>query len=437
MFERFTDRARRIVVLAQESAREHGHTEIGTEHLLLALVREGQGVGVKALQALGLPLDAITGRVVDRIGSGGYNNDPDHLPFTPAVKKALEFSLREALALHHNHIGTEHILLGLMREGGGVAALVLTSFGVDIDQVRGRIVEILETFAAGGEPDPAPQSPPTVFETLSRDLRDEAAGIVGRQPQIARLIQVLSRRTRNVALLTGEPGVGKTSVVLGLAAALAQGNGPANLRHRTVRLLDVGELFTDPQHHGRFTEVMSELIGDLRQATGLVLFLDNALTTVRTREGQAEALAFLRPVLGRPGVSVIAAATTAEYQRWDRDPGLDRLIQPVPVNEPTPGEVLEILHSARHRLVEHHGVSITEPALVAAARLARVHLPGHALPGAAVDLLDEASARVRSEPASAGDPPTVTRTVVERTAAASVPVPGPTLPHDPSVWSMS
>ncbi|MFC5662335.1 AAA family ATPase [Kitasatospora misakiensis] len=368
------------------------------------------------------------------------------------------------MSLGRDRIDTEHILLGLAREPHEGASLILA--GADADHRV--LLELIRALPAGPtspnagpapEAEPAPDEPApdepaprpaSLLAAVTRNLTGEAGNgrpgtVVGRRPEIERILRILTRRTRNVPLLIGEPGVGKTSVVTGLAETLAFGDGPAEFRGRTVRLLDVGALFTDPRYHGRFTETMAELVRDAREAAGLVLFLDNALSTVRTREGRAEALAFFRPVLGAPGVSVVAAATTADHRRWERDAGLDRLVQPVPVAEPAPAEVLEILRGARPRLVEHHGVEITDEALEAAARLAYGQLPGHALPGAAIDLLDEASAHVRSERALPGASLRVTEAVVTRTVGASAvlpagprpPVLSPPVPHDPAVWSMS
>ncbi|MFJ4095423.1 Clp protease N-terminal domain-containing protein [Kitasatospora sp. NPDC089913] len=435
MFERFTDRARRVTVIARDTARELGHAEIGPEHFLLAITTEGQGAGAKALERLGIPLVDISSAVRARIGTGPHTG-LDQYPLATGTRKALEIALQESLDLGHAHIGTEHILVGIMKEVQNVAAQVLLSKGLEIGQVRR---EALLT------PATPPPTATTTLMTLARNLDDGTAEIVGRRPDIDLVLQVLSRRARNVALLVGDPGVGKTSVAVGLAQAVARGEVPERFRGRTVLRLDVTALFTDPRHHGRFTEVMAELVGDVLRSSDLVLFLDNALSVVRTREGQAEALAFFRPVFDVPGISVVAAAGSADHRRWERDSGLDRRIQPVPVAEPTPEDVLQILRDARQRLVDHHEVVITDEALAAAARLAHGYLPGHALPGAAIDLLDEASAHVRSGPVAPGTTPSVTEDAVTRTAGTSAalpvaprpPVLSPPVPHDPTVWAMS
>ncbi|MFE6747812.1 Clp protease N-terminal domain-containing protein [Kitasatospora purpeofusca] len=429
MFERFTERARRVTVIARDTTRELGHAEIGPEHFLLAIAREGQGVGARALEELGISLVTVSVSIRNVIGTGPHT-DLDQPPFSPEARKVLELTLREALNLGHDHIGTEHILLGIMREGDNGAAQVLLSMGLLIDQVRRAV----------------PQTATTTLRKLARNLNYEAAEVVGRRPDIDRVLQVLSRRTRNVALLVGDPGVGKTSIAAGLAQAIARRDVPSRFLGRTILRLDITALFTDPRHHGRFTEVMAELVQDILRSSDLVLFLDNALSVVRTREGQAEALAFFRPVFDVPGVSIVAATGSADHRRWERDSGgLDRRIQEVPVAEPAPEEVLEILRGARQRLVDHHGVEITHEALAEAARLAHGYLPGHALPGAAIDLLDEAAAQVASAPTTSAAQPTVTRALVTRTAGTSAtlpiaprpPVLSPPVPHDPTVWSMS
>ncbi len=421
--------------MARDTARELGHADIRPEHFLLAIAAEGRGVGAEALVRLGIPLVGVSGAVRSIIGTGPHTA-LEHHPISADARKTFELALRESLDFGHSHIGTEHILLGIMREGESVAAQVLSSVGVRIDQVREEVLLLLAAQEVQGPP-----AATTMLLDLARNLGRETADVVGRRADIDRVLQVLSRRTRNVALLVGDPGVGKSSIAAGLAQAVARGEVPSRFRGRAVLRLDVTALFTDPRQHGRFTEVMAELVQDVLRSTDVVLFLDNALSVVRTREGQAEALAFFRPVFDLPGVAVVAAATSADHRRWERDSGLDRTVQPVPVSEPEPAEVLEILRSARQRLVDHHEVVITDEALAAAVRLAHGYLPGHALPGAAIDLLDEASAFVRARPAAPGTKPSVTEDVVIRTAGTSAapqpPVLSPPVPHDPTVWSMS
>ncbi|MFE2109634.1 Clp protease N-terminal domain-containing protein [Kitasatospora sp. NPDC059463] len=424
MFEDFDDRARRAVALAEAQAVAHGHGRIDTTHLLLGLLDE-EGDARSVLITSGVDPGAVRQEAENRLGRGTHHGPV--AGYSPGAQSVLQACRRKAAEHPDGLVRVTDLLreLAVPRPVEG-AAEVLAHFGL----TRPRI----EFLAA----QPAVPVPLTALASLGRDLTAAVRGetVHGRRPEIEQVLRVLRRHTRNVALLVGDPGVGRTSVVIGLAEAIALGRAPADFLGRTVRLLDVGALFADPRHHGRFTELMAELVGNLMEATDLILFLDNALATVRTREGVVEALAFLRPVFGRVGVSVVATATSEEFRRWERGSALDRAIQLVAVTEPAPGEVLEILRHARHRLVEHHGVEITDEALEAAARLARDFLPGQALPGAAVDLLDEAAASVRSGPGQAQDSPAVTRTVVEHTARAAAPLRLP-VPHDPFVWSMS
>ncbi|MCX4757050.1 Clp protease N-terminal domain-containing protein [Kitasatospora purpeofusca] len=441
-FERFTLGARRVVGLAQEEARTLGYRQVGTEHLLLALLRYPDSPAQQALTALGVSLEparAVVGQISARLPVPGN----EQIPFTARAESVLD----EATRLDSVRIGPQHLLLALLKSEHGRAMAVLTSFKVDLRQLR---EQVLAASARAAEPSDARPKLRGSLLKLGRELtaavdRERPEGVLGRRPDIDRVLQVLSRRARNVALLVGDPGVGKTSIAAGLAQAVVRQDVPARFLGRTVLRLDVTALFTDPRHHGRFTEVMAELVQDILRSSDLILFLDNALSVVRTREGQAEALAFFRPVFDVPGVSIVAATGSADHQRWERDSGPDRRIQPVPVAEPAPEDVLEILRSARRRLIDHHEVEITDEALAAAARLAHGYLPGHALPGAAIDLLDEASAQIRSGPVAPGTTPSVTEEVVTLEAGASAalpvaprpPVLSPPVPHDPTVWSMS
>ncbi|MFJ4792390.1 Clp protease N-terminal domain-containing protein [Kitasatospora purpeofusca] len=451
VFENFNAGAQRVVILAKEEAGAQGYTYIDSGHLLLALLHDEDSPAQQALSALGVSLELARARV-GRLSDVPVLLDAP-LQFSARARAALDRSAEEAAKLGSVRIGPQHLLLALVHSSTGQAMEVLQSFGVNSHQVRGKV---LTASARSADPRSAlpvlplgPVVPDSLFE-LSRNLTLAAGDgrlgdVVGRRPDIDRVLQTLSRRARNVALLVGDPGVGKTSIAAGLAQAIVRGDVPSRFLGRTVLRLDVTALFTDPRHHGRFTEVMAELVQDILRSSGLVLFLDNALSVVRTREGQAEALAFFRPVFDVPGVSIVAATGSADHQRWERDSGPDRRIQPVPVAEPAPEDVLQILRDARQRLVDHHEVEITDEALAAAARLAHGYLPGHALPGAAIDLLDEASAQVRSGPVPPGTTPSVTAEVVTRTAGASAtlpiaprpPVLSPPVPHDPTVWSMS
>ncbi|MCM2422117.1 Clp protease N-terminal domain-containing protein [Streptomyces sp. RKAG293] len=402
MFEKFTSRARQVTVLAQEEARMLNHHHIGTEHILLGLIHEGEGVGVKVLESLGISLEAVRQEVEEMIGQGQQRLS-DAIPFTPRAKKVLELSLRESLTLNHNYIGTEHILLGLIREEKGVAAQVLANHGAHLDMVRQQVIHALSPRWPTPEP-PLQRAPKSSSLTrllqFGHDLSESARTgslqpVVGRAQEIERLMQVLARRTRNVPVLIGEPGVGKTAIVSGLARTLASDNAPEMFRGRFVCSLDLGPLLGDAQTRGHFTGLLDELIDEIQATAGLVLFLDNALTPLHTPAGSGEALALFRRVLSLEGVSVIGAATTAAYGRWDPDPDLSRIIQPIVVQEPPPDEVLVILQSVRERLETHHRLAITDQAIAAAAFLAKEHIPAQPLPGSAIDLLDEASAQAR------------------------------------------
>ncbi|WP_406206018.1 AAA family ATPase [Kitasatospora sp. NBC_01560] len=400
MFERFTEGARQVVVLAQEEARRLNHNYLGTEHLLLGMLHEGAGVAAEALGSSGISLQAVREKVEEIIGLG-QEAPAALLPFTPRAKKVLELSLREMTQAGRSHIGTEHLLLGLIREGEGVAAQVLLRLGADFKRVHGEVMQILARPVT--EPSPPPPSRTPLLDRLGRDLTHDAAAqqlfpVVGRTAEIEQIALTLSRRRRNVPLLVGDPGVGKASVIAGLAHAVAAGTAPVVVAGRPVHSLDVGALFTDPQYHGRFAEVITGLLTELRHTTGIVLFLDNALTLLHTPDGRAEALAFFRPVLGTPGVSVIAACTTSEYRRREPAPGLDDHLQVLEIGELSADEVQEVLARTRPRLESHHGVAITDEALRAAAELAREHLTGQTLPGSAIDLLDQAGAVAGARP---------------------------------------
>lgn len=445
MGKQFTEEARKALDLADRETFLLGFPEVHTSHLLLGLMRENEGVAAQVLRQLGCSL--VTLRRQHGVYTGPDRpTDSNDLPYTDASKRVVEYAWDAAKGMGRDRIDTEHILLGLVGDRAEAAALLLAGYNADHDV----LVRMIRATLAGqplARADPVPTST-DILARVTRNLTREAAdrsAVLGRQPELDRVLQVLSRRARNVALLVGDPGVGKTSIAAGLARAVVRREVPSRFLGRSVLRLDVTALFTDPRHHGRFTEVMAELVQDILRSNSLILFLDNALSVVRTREGQAEALAFFRPVFDVPGVSIVAAAGSVDHRRWERDSGPDRRIQPVPVAEPASEDVLEILRGARQRLVDHHEVVITDEALAEAARLAHGYLPGHALPGAAIDLLDEASAQVCSGPVPSGTRPSVTEEVVTRTAGAAAalpvaprpPVLSPPVPHDPTVWSMS
>ncbi|WP_405362103.1 AAA family ATPase [Kitasatospora sp. NBC_00085] len=388
-----SDDARRVIGLAQHESRMLRHTCVGTEHLLLALFNEGLGTAAEALNSLGLSYSSVHRKVVELMGQG-QEAMAGYIPLTSRAKTALELSSGEAVRLGRSHVDTEHILLGLLREGDGIGIQVLAEMGVDPNRLRR---QVLALSGSAADPGPPPPAATPLLDRFSRDLSraalvSELDPVVGRTTEIKRIIQILSRRQRNVPLLVGDPGVGKASIVAGLAHATAAGTAPAAAAGRRVHSLDAGTLFTDPHYHGRFAELMSGLLAELQRSDGLILFLDNALTVLHTPDGRAETLAFFRPALACAGVSVIAACTTSEFRRRGPDPSLDRLLQPLEIDALSGNEVQEILTRARPRLEQHHHVAITDEALQASAALAREHLPGQALPGSAIDLLDQAAA---------------------------------------------
>ncbi|WP_052808616.1 Clp protease N-terminal domain-containing protein [Streptomyces cyaneogriseus] len=402
MTEKFNAGARRTLVLAQEEARLLNHHHIGTEHILLGLIHEGESVATTALESLGISLEALRQQVEESIGRG-QQAPSGPIPFTPRAKKVLELALREALQLGHSYIGTEHILLGLIREGESVTAQVLVKLGADLNRVRRQVMELLAGRAPStGEP-VAVGAPPRSWPLLDQCGRDLTAAarqsrldpVVGRDKEIERVVQILARRHRNVPMLVGEPGVGKTAVAFGLARSIAAGDVPSVLQHQTVRSLDLGALLADPQYRGRGTDLLTELLGEVRSHGDLVLFLGGALSPLHLSDGTTNALTLFRSLLGTPGVLFVGSCTTLEFGRRGLEPAIDRSIQAVPVAEPAADDVLEILKSVRGRLEEHHRVSLTDEALKAAASLARDHVPDQRLPGSAIDLLDEASAQVR------------------------------------------
>ena len=408
MFERFTDRARRVVVLAQEEARMLNHNYIGTEHILLGLIHEGEGVAAKALESLGISLDAVRNQVEEIIGQG-QQAPSGHIPFTPRAKKVLELSLREALQLGHNYIGTEHILLGLIREGEGVAAQVLVKLGADLNKVRQQVIQLLsgyqggkETVSAGGPQAEAP-STSLVLDQFGRNLTQAAREakldpVIGREKEIERVMQVLSRRTKNNPVLIGEPGVGKTAVVEGLAQAVVKGEVPETLKNKQVYTLDLGALVAGSRYRGDFEERLKKVLKEIRTRGDIILFIDELHTLVGAgaAEGAIDAASILKPMLARGELQTIGATTLDEYRKHvEKDAALERRFQPIQVNEPTLAHTIEILKGLRDRYESHHRVTITDPALVAAAQMSDRYISDRFLPDKAIDLIDEAGARLR------------------------------------------
>jgi ATP-dependent Clp protease ATP-binding subunit ClpC len=407
MFERFTDRARRVVVLAQEEARMLNHNYIGTEHILLGLIHEGEGVAAKALESLGISLEAVRQQVEEIIGHG-QQAPSGHIPFTPRAKKVLELSLREALQLGHNYIGTEHILLGLIREGEGVAAQVLVKLGADLNRVRQQVIQLLsgyqgkEPASAGG---PAAEAPSTslVLDQFGRNLTQAAREgkldpVIGREKEIERVMQVLSRRTKNNPVLIGEPGVGKTAVVEGLAQAIVKGDVPETLKDKQLYTLDLGALVAGSRYRGDFEERLKKVLKEIRTRGDIILFIDELHTLVGAgaAEGAIDAASILKPMLARGELQTIGATTLDEYRKHlEKDAALERRFQPIQVAEPTIAHTIEILKGLRDRYEAHHRVSITDAALVGAATMADRYISDRFLPDKAIDLIDEAGSRLR------------------------------------------
>lgn len=410
MFERFTDRARRVVVLAQEEARMLNHNYIGTEHILLGLIHEGEGVAAKALESLGISLEGVRQQVEEIIGQG-QQAPSGHIPFTPRAKKVLELSLREALQLGHNYIGTEHILLGLIREGEGVAAQVLVKLGADLNRVRQQVIQLLsgyqgkEPAAAGATTGTGEGAPSTslVLDQFGRNLTQSAREgkldpVIGREKEIERVMQVLSRRTKNNPVLIGEPGVGKTTVVEGLAQRIVKGEVPETLKDKQLYTLDLGALVAGSRYRGDFEERLKKVLKEIRTRGDIILFIDEIHTLVGAgaAEGAIDAASILKPMLARGELQTIGATTLDEYRKHlEKDAALERRFQPIQVGEPSVAHTIEMLKGLRDRYEAHHRVTITDAALVAAANLADRYISDRFLPDKAIDLIDEAGARMR------------------------------------------
>ena len=407
MFEKFTDKARRVVVLAQEEAKLLNHNYIGTEHILLGLIHEGEGVAAKALESLGIDLNSVREQVQEIIGQG-QQAPTGHIPFTPRAKKVLELSLREALQLGHSYIGTEHLLLGLIREGEGVAAQVLTKLGADTNRVRQQVIQLLsgfqgkETVADGGD-NGEKQKGSQILDQFGRNLTQAAADgkldpVIGREREIERVMQILSRRSKNNPILIGEPGVGKTAVVEGLAQAIVNGNVPETLKGKQLYTLDMGSLIAGSRYRGDFEERLKKVTKEIRTRGDIITFIDEIHTLVGAgaAEGAIDAASILKPLLARGELQTIGATTLDEYRKhFEKDAALTRRFQQVTVNEPSLPQAINILKGLRDRYEVHHKVSITDSALVAAAQLSDRYITDRFLPDKAIDLIDEAGARLR------------------------------------------
>ena len=409
MFERFTDRARRVIVLAQEEAKLLNHNYIGTEHILLGLIHEGEGVAAKALEQLDISLDAVRAQVTEIIGTG-QQPPSGHIPFTPRAKKMLELSLRESLQLGHNYIGTEHILLGLIREGEGVAAQVLVKLGADLNRVRQAVIQLLSGYQAGkesatvGAPETGTEPKGSqVLDQFGRNLTQAAREgkldpVIGREKEVERVMQILSRRSKNNPVLIGEPGVGKTAVVEGLAQAIVKGEVPETLKDKQLYVLDLSSMIAGSRYRGDFEERLKKVTKEIRNRGDIIIFIDEIHTLVGAgaAEGAIDAANILKPMLARGELQTIGATTLDEFRKhFEKDAALERRFQSIMVNEPSLPHSINILKGLRDRYEAHHKVSITDGAIVAAVNLADRYVQDRYLPDKAIDLIDEAGARLR------------------------------------------
>ncbi|ALS24832.1 MULTISPECIES: ATP-dependent protease ATP-binding subunit ClpC [Paenibacillus] len=402
MFGRFTERAQKVLSLAQEEAVRLGHNNIGTEHILLGLIREGEGIAAKALIALGLGLEKIQDEVESLIGRG--QEQPTNIAYTPRAKKVIELSMDEARKLGHTYVGTEHILLGLIREGEGVAARVLGNLGVSLNKARQQVLQLLGSseVVSPNHGSPANVNTPTL-DGLARDLTAYAKEgnldpVIGRSKEIERVIQVLSRRTKNNPVLIGEPGVGKTAIAEGLAQKIVANEIPETLRDKRVMTLDMGSVVAGTKYRGEFEDRLKKIMDEIRQAGNIILFIDELHTLIGAggAEGAIDASNILKPALARGELQCIGATTLDEYRKYiEKDAALERRFQPITVDQPSPEEAIQILHGLRDRYEAHHRVKITDEAIEQAVKLSDRYITDRFLPDKAIDLIDEASSKVR------------------------------------------
>src|SRR6187397_464133 len=411
MFERFTERARQVVVLAQEEARTLKHNYIGTEHILLGLLREEEGLAARVLESLDITVERVRAQVVRIVGSGEEVTS-GQIPFTPRAKKVLELALREALSLGHNYIGTEHILLGLVRENEGVAARILLDFDADSEKIRNEVIRMLSgpggrrqgsSGSSGSSASGEGKKSSKLLDQFGRNLTKLAAEgkldpVVGRETEIERIMQILSRRTKNNPVLLGEPGVGKTAVVEGLAARITNGEVPELLKNKQIYTLDLAALVAGSKYRGEFEERLKKVMKEITQRGDIILFIDELhnLVGAGAAEGAIDAASILKPALARGELQTIGATTLDEYRKYlERDAALERRFQQIRVEEPSVDDTVEILRGLRDRYEAHHRCKISDDALHAAALLADRYIQDRHLPDKAIDLIDEAASRMR------------------------------------------
>lgn len=408
MFGRFTERAQKVLALALEEAVRLGHKDIGTEHVLLGLIREGDGIAAKALQALGLGLDkiqaeveALIGRGTDQTPTGNYTPN-----YTPRAKKVIELSMDEARKLGHTYVGTEHILLGLIREGEGIAARIMNNLGVSLNKARQQVLQLLgssEMMSSQQSSGHHASANTPTLDSLARDLTAIAREggldpVIGRQKEIERVIQVLSRRTKNNPVLIGEPGVGKTAIAEGLAQKIVNNEIPETLRDKRVMTLDMGTVVAGTKYRGEFEDRLKKIMDEIRQAGNIILFIDELHTLIGAggAEGAIDASNILKPALARGELQCVGATTLDEYRKYiEKDAALERRFQPIHVDEPSVEDAIKILHGLRDRYEAHHRVKITDEAIEQAVRLSDRYITDRFLPDKAIDLIDEAASKVR------------------------------------------